>query len=154
GNPDGIQAMGEDSDGTLLVGWKGGIYRFIEGKTEVYSLPGSPRQFRAYSLLRDRDGGLWIGAQKQGLLHVHRGQTVVFSRSDGLSSDNLFLNSLFEDREGNIWVATAEGLDRFRDVAVTTFSAKQGLSSAVVGSVLTDRDGSVWLATWGGLNRV
>src|SRR4029077_425164 len=27
GNPDGIQALGEDADGTLLVGWKGGIYR-------------------------------------------------------------------------------------------------------------------------------
>ena len=40
---------------------------------------------------------------------------------------------LFEDREGNIWVATVDGLDRFRDFAVPTISVKQGLSNAIVG---------------------
>ena len=60
---------------------------------------------------------------------------------------------LFEDREGNIWVATADGLDRFRDFAVPTISVKQGLSNAIVESVLAARDGSVWLGTDDGLNR-
>jgi ligand-binding sensor domain-containing protein len=59
----------------------------------------------------------------------------VFARSNGLSDD--FILSLFEDREGNIWVATTQGLDRFRDPAVPTISVEQGLSSAVVGSLLT-----------------
>jgi hypothetical protein len=57
----------------------------------------------------------------------------------------------WEDREGDIWVATNAGLDRFRDYSVATLSAKQGLSSAVVGSVLADKDGSVWLAAAGSL---
>src|SRR4029077_8974288 len=61
--------------------------------------------------------------------------------------------ALFQDREGNIWVATWEGLDRFRDFAVATFSKKQGLSDPIVGSVLADRDGSVWIATYAGLDR-
>ena len=61
--------------------------------------------------------------------------------------------SLFEDREGNIWVATIDGLDRFRDFAVPTISVKQGLSNATVWSVLAARDGSVWLGTRDGLNR-
>src|SRR5262249_6339744 len=74
-----------------------------------------------------------------------------FSRSDGLSSESVA--TIFEDREGNFWVATDEGLDRFREFAVATLSAKQGLSDSRVASVLADRDGSVWLATAGGLNR-
>jgi signal transduction histidine kinase len=61
--------------------------------------------------------------------------------------------ALFQDREGSVWAATSNGLDRFRDFAVTTLSVKQGLSSAAVGSVLADSDGSVWLGTYGGLNR-
>jgi ligand-binding sensor domain-containing protein len=68
----------------------------------------------------------------------------LFARSDGLSGD--FITGLFEDREGNIWVATSDGLDRFRDFAVATISVKQGLSSGVVWSVLAARDGSVCLA--------
>src|SRR5271169_6226242 len=72
-------------------------------------------------------------------------------QSDGLSGG--FISRLFEDREGNIWVATPDGLDRFRDVAVPTISVKQGLSNADVWSVLAARDGSVWLGTRDGLNR-
>jgi signal transduction histidine kinase/ligand-binding sensor domain-containing protein len=150
GEQDGIQALAEDTDGALLVGWRGGIYRFVEGKTEPYSLRGAS-QFRAHRMLRDRNGGLWIGTSHGGLVHVHQGGTDVFSAADGLSSDTVY--ALFEDREGNTWTSTLEGLDRFRDFTVATFTAKQGLSNAVVGSVLADKDGSVWLATYGGLNR-
>jgi hypothetical protein len=47
----------------------------------------------------------------------------------------------------------SDGLDRFRDFAVSTISVKQGLSDGVVGSVLAAKDGSVWLGTQDGLNR-
>jgi ligand-binding sensor domain-containing protein/signal transduction histidine kinase len=151
GEPDGIQGLGEDVDGALLVGWNGGVHRFVDGKTEAIPFPNTVGQFRARRLLRDRDGGLWIGTQQQGLVHLHRGKTDVFSASDGLSGDSVY--SIFEDQEGSIWVATINGLDRFRDFAVATLTVNQGLSNARVGSVLADRDGSVWLGTRDGLNR-
>jgi ligand-binding sensor domain-containing protein len=85
------------------------------------------------------------------LLHVHEGRTDLFEQSDGLSGN--YVQSIFEDREGNIWVSTLNGLDRFRDLAVSNISAKQGLSSSGVLSVLAATDGSVWLGTRDGLNR-
>jgi PAS domain S-box-containing protein len=151
GNPDALEAFAEDPNGALLVGWKGGIYRFADGTTEAYSLLGNLPQFQTRKILRDRDGGLWIGTFDRGVVHVHQGITSVLSQADGLSGDDVL--TIFEDREGNIWVSTAEGLDRFRDYAVATLTVKQGLSGAVVGSVLADKDGSVWIATYGGLNR-
>jgi ligand-binding sensor domain-containing protein len=60
---------------------------------------------------------------------------------------------LVEDREGTVWVATLNGLDRFRDFTVATLTVRQGLSSARVNSVLANSEGGVWLATAGGLNR-
>ena len=101
--------------------------------------------------LRDRNGGLWIGTLQRGLLHAHQAITDTFRRADGLSGD--WVTAIFEDREGNVWVATIDGLDRFSDVAVATLSQEQGLSNAVVGSVLAAKDGSVWLGTYDGLNR-
>jgi signal transduction histidine kinase/streptogramin lyase len=71
--------------------------------------------------------------------------------TDGLSGDDI--GDVFEDREGTIWISTLEGLDRFRDFAVATLTAKQGLLKARVGSVLAEKNGSVWLATRNGLNR-
>ena len=61
GQPNGIQVIGEDADGTLLVEGKVGIHRFAEGKTGAYELPAAVPQFRATRILRDHDGGLWIG---------------------------------------------------------------------------------------------
>jgi len=87
----------------------------------------------------------------RGVVHVHQGRTDVFASADGLSGD--YVTSLFEDREGNLWVATHDGLDRFRDFAVPTISSQQGLSTVFAYSVLAAKDGSVWLGTSGGLNR-
>src|SRR5258707_14896322 len=41
GEVDGIQAIGEDADGALLVGWKSGIYRALDGITEPHPLVGA-----------------------------------------------------------------------------------------------------------------
>ena len=79
------------------------------------------------------------------------GEWIGFPKPDGLSGRSV--HSFFEDREGNIWVATAEGLDRFRDFAIPTFSDLQGFSSGGIFSVLTAKDGSLWLGTSDGLNR-
>lgn len=151
GEPDGIQGLGEDDDGTLLVGWNGGLWRFVDGKTEAYPLPRTIGQFRARRLLRDRDGGLWIGTSDRGLVRAHHGKRDVFAPSDGLSGEKVI--TIFEDREGSIWVSTANGLDRFHDLAVTTLTVNQGLRNAVVLSVVAARDGSVWFATRAGLSR-
>ncbi len=110
-----IHALMEGDNGALLIATRGGMREFVGGKTEPYRLPGAPAQFSPFSLLKDRDGGTWIGTMDRGLLHVHRGRTDRLTHADGLSGD--FVRSLFEDREGNIWVATAGGIDRFRDVA-------------------------------------
>jgi signal transduction histidine kinase/ligand-binding sensor domain-containing protein len=146
------QTINESDDGALLIATEGGIRSLVDGKSEAYSLPGTGGQgFRALRMHRDRNGGLWIGTTDRGLLHVHQGRTDVFAQADGLSGD--YINKFFEDREGNIWVATVNGLDRFREFAIPTVSVRQGLSNAVVWSVLGARDGSVWLGTPDGLNR-
>src|SRR6266446_6831168 len=148
----GIQALAEDTDGTLPVGWTAGVYRLKDGKMELYPVPGMSHRFRAKRIVRDQNDGVWIATWNHGLVHVHRGRTDVFSILDGLSGNDI--QNVLEDREGNIWVSTIEGLDRFRDLAAATLTVKQGLSSALAGSVLADKmDGSVWIATYGGLNR-
>ena len=146
-----IYALIESDDGGILIAKHSGITKLRNGKAEAYPLPnGLP--FPPHRLLRDRNGGLWIGALRDsGLLHIHEGRTDRFTQAEGLSSESV--NSLFEDREGNIWVATIEGLDRFRDFAIPTFSDRQGFSSRGLFSILAARDGSLWLGASNGLNR-
>jgi len=111
----------------------------------------SDRDIKANKLLRDRDGGLWIGTDGLGIVHVKDGMADSFTRAEGLSGD--IAGSLFEDREGNIWFGSEKGLDRFHKLPVTSLSRQQGLPNGVTKSVLATRDGSVWVATDDGLAR-
>ena len=152
GEVDGIRALAEGDDGSLLIARAGGIRRFAGGQAVMaFPSPPSMQSALASSLLRDRDGGLWMATPTRGLAHVHEGATDTYAQIDGLSGDTV--TALFEDREGSVWVATTEGLDRFRESAVVSYSAKQGLTTGRVTSVMAAGDGSIWAATFDGVNR-
>src|SRR5271166_6533371 len=147
-------------DGRLLVGVTGAGLKQIAGdKVESYPIPDATHPNRllpdqdvdSNKLLRDRDGGLWIGTRERGLIHIHNGSTDILTKSGRLSGN--ISCSLFEDREGNVWFASSQGLDRFRELPVTTISAEQGLSSDRAHSVIAGTDGSIWVATHKGLTR-
>jgi len=152
--------MSTDDDGQILIGMRGAGLRRPQGDRLV-PVPirqaahpeqvVADRDVKANKLLRDRDGGLWIGTEGGGILHVVAGRSDWFTRAEGLSGN--IACSLFEDREGNIWYGSEKGLDRFHKLAVTTLSAQQGVPNEVTKSVLATRDGSVWVATDDGLAR-
>jgi signal transduction histidine kinase/ligand-binding sensor domain-containing protein len=146
-----MYALTGSDDGGILVARRNGITKLKDGKIEAYARAAGP-EFKPARLLRDHHGGVWIGAVvDEGVLHIHNGRTDSFTPADGLSGGAV--SSLLEDFEGNIWVATVDGIERFRDFAIPTISVEQGLSSRGVDSVLVASDGSVWLGTSDGLNR-
>ncbi|WP_162245872.1 MULTISPECIES: sensor histidine kinase [unclassified Roseateles] len=147
-------------DGQVLVGVQRGGLKEVAGDHLVphsFRRDAGPdgwiadRDIRSNKLLRDRDGGLWIGTDGLGLMHVKDGRADTFNRIAGLSGN--VACSLFEDREGNIWYGSEKGIDRFRKLPVTAISTQQGLPDEVSRAVLTARDGSVWVSTEDGLAR-
>jgi signal transduction histidine kinase/ligand-binding sensor domain-containing protein len=156
-----LVGLSKTDEGRLLIAIHGaGLLQLAGAKLESYPVPRSTnskvfledRDVDANRVLRDRDGGLWIGTVERGLIHIHNGRTDVFTKADGLSG-NVVL-SLFEDCEGNIWVSTTGGLDRFRELPVATVSVKQGLSSDATQTVLAATDRSIWVGAHEGLTRL
>ncbi len=153
-----IHALSQTYDGRVLIAMlRAGLKQVVGDKVESYPIRDAmhpnrllgDRDVNSNKLLWDRDGSLWIGTRDRGLIHVHEGRTDVFAKSDGLSGDTI--SSLFEDREGDVWVATTGGLDRFRDLPITTISLNQRLFSNDTNSVLAATDGTIWVATQDGL---
>ena len=146
------RAIVEDGAGEILVARDEGLRRVVGDRIEAYPFPAGAGPVPAFSLLRDRDGALWIGTDREGLVHLSRGRLDRFGPAEGLSAG--FAIDLFEDREGSVWAATLQGLDRFRPFSVPTITARQGLASDHVRSVLATRDGSLWVGGPNGLDRL
>jgi ligand-binding sensor domain-containing protein len=120
--PNGYATFVEEN-GELLVSIPGGLARIRDGRLElVHASPDRLRPYAGTTARRDRDGALWVGTLARGLGHVHEGRTDVYGQADGLTGDDVF--DIFEDREGNLWVATLSGLDRFSNPQVARLSVE------------------------------
>jgi PAS domain S-box-containing protein len=123
-----------------------GVRQYSGGTWSSYVAVGfDGSKVRSHTLLFDREGALWVGADNDGIYRIHDGAADHYTASDGLSGNSV--SFFHEDREGNMWVRTEGGLDMFHNTSVIGYTAQHGLAGADFRSVLALRDGSVWLAS-------
>jgi signal transduction histidine kinase/ligand-binding sensor domain-containing protein len=133
------------------TGPKMGVQYYSGGKWSSYVVPGfDGRTILSEVLLFDRNQTLWVGTTSAGLYHIHDGFADHYGSAQGLSGN--LVETIFEDKEGNIWITTDRGIDLFRDFAVATFSDNEGLIGTTVRSIMASTDGSVWVANEGSLD--
>ena len=155
---DGVESTVSASDGSLLVGIDhggrgAGLERFAQGSWKPFRQPGlDGSKLAIASLFEDRDRALWIGTWDRGIYRIRGSRVDHFGSADGLSSNTVY--SFFQDSEGNIWVATSQGVDCFRDIPVVSFSMREGLTADNPVSVLVAHDGTVWVGNAGGLDAI
>jgi PAS domain S-box-containing protein len=145
----GVGDLALAPDGSVWVGiYKSGpglgLKQWVNSSWKTLITPIlDSNKLRVTSLRLDRHNALWIATEGNGIYRVHDGNVDHFGVADGLSSDSV--EYAFEDGEGNLWLATAEGVDCFRSIPVVSFSVHEGLTADKVGSVLAARDGTVWI---------
>ncbi|MGE0359812.1 MAG: two-component regulator propeller domain-containing protein [Vicinamibacterales bacterium] len=138
----------QDATGRLLVNdWTAGFH--VVGSAQLpFDLD---ERGRGYRLLLDRRGNLWVGTIGQGLWRIRPRRPSGFqseraSSLTGLLSDGV--GALLEDKDGNIWAGTTEGLNRLTPRRVSQLT-DQGF---VVGIEMTP-DNNVWVGTDDALSR-
>lgn len=146
----------QDADGSLVL--RSGATRFEVTHEDLdrlqIPLPNSINwhfnQTTDSDALLDRGGALWVVGEsgvdrlrwpgnppgKMPPVREHAG------RADGLTSDSA--NNLLEDREGNVWLSTAKGLDRFTVTALTPIPLPGNVSFP---SIAIAADGHPWVAS-------
>ena len=96
--------LGTNDDGLYL-------WDVRTGKREAYEKPRMASN-PIVTLLKARDGKLWVGTFNGGLFCVDGAKTVQYTTRDGLLSNNVW--DVVEDREGNLWLGYLDaGLQRF-----------------------------------------
>jgi signal transduction histidine kinase/DNA-binding NarL/FixJ family response regulator/AraC-like DNA-binding protein/streptogramin lyase len=100
----------------------------------------------------DHAGRMWI-ATTTGLWRLSPGDTVRFTKRDGLPTDHV--RQIHEDRDGTLWLGTyGGGLVRCRDGHFATLGRRNGLLEEVVSVVLEDDYDNLWLGGNRGIQRL
>jgi signal transduction histidine kinase/ligand-binding sensor domain-containing protein len=143
----GVVALAAGAAGSLWVAMDGvgaglGVRYFSNGSLTSYVVPGfDGANIRATTLLLDRHQTLWVGTASQGIYHIHDGHADHFGAAQGLTGEEV--HSMYEDKEGDLWIATDKGVDLFRDLPIVSFSSTEGLSGSI--AVVARNDNSLWV---------
>ncbi len=111
-------------------------------------------------IAQDRDGFIWIGSQS-GLMRFdgYRFRTYQHDPQDAGSIPSNFVQSLFADAAGTLWVGTVNaGLARYdpRSGRFVTYPVGEplGISAADVEAIIDDGQDGLWVGTEGGLDHL
>jgi len=105
-----------------------------------------------------KSGDFWIGTNASGVLQMSRAGQLkkrFQEGDDALSlSDNRVL-SIYENESGDLWIATANGLDLLQTNTseIKHFTTEDGLPNNFINAILPEGDSVVWLTTDNGLCR-
>ena len=96
---------------------------------------------------QDRKGHLWFGTVSNGAARYDGESLAWFSEKDGLPSNTV--SSIAEDKDGNLWLGTHNGICKFDGKAFTVMWRTSGRHDQGEGwmGVSADRAGKIWTST-------
>jgi ligand-binding sensor domain-containing protein len=150
-----VQSFAEDASGGIWVSDPAEVLK----RLSTHAAPQHERKIRlptgAWRLMRDSRGQIWAAAFGGGLLRVRDplNAAAIIERFEYEHRLAGSPRSLYEDREGNIWVGMRGGLLRLSESSFTNVTRLDGLTNDGVRTATVGGDGSVWVATGHGLNR-
>lgn len=141
-----VQAIAQTADGYLWLGLEEGLVRFDGVRFTLFHAGNTAAiKYNNVIALCADSSDLWIGTSGGGLLHLRNGEFTAYTSQQGLSND--FIKALYQDRQGNLWIGTNQGLNLFKN-------GKPGLSvpqlaQQTVTALHEDRQGGLWIGTYG-----
>jgi len=157
-----IYSADTDNNGNLWLGTGAGLAVFYAERGEV-TRPDWVDQFAFLKqstitkVYVDREQNLWVGSQGYGLFgrHLITGQ-IYHSLHDPdnlLSLSDDYIQSIFEDRDRQMWIGTGSGLNRIPWLTGVFRHFRRGLLlSDYVRCIAVDEAGRIWVGTSQGLS--
>jgi signal transduction histidine kinase/ligand-binding sensor domain-containing protein len=141
----GARMVYADSFGSLFAGDGHRLFRF-DGKG--FRKIDSPGLGNFVSILVDHRQRLWMASG--GLHGISRntdGRREVLTAADGLAANDV--RTLFEDRDGDVWIGTISGLQRLHAGVFASYSPQDGQQNGASGSdqidaVFAQKNGALW----------
>ncbi len=149
----------EDKFGNLWIANWESLVKFNKADSSYVTFP---KQLFGLDNIRlvfiDGKNILWLGAEFGGMAQFDlKNEEYIESvqkYNEQLSNENVF--DIHEDKYGNIWVATFNGLNFIdkKTKQISHFTTKDGLSGNMIYGILEDKQSHLWLTSTNGLSRM
>ncbi len=148
-----IRAMRSDTHGSLWVVTDAGVLRLGDDPRWFRIAGGAARLSRVSAVAPAPGGALWLSERDHGLLRWDPRRPDEFEPVAEFAT--LKLTSLFPDRRGRLWFASAAGRLGMLDESGTvhSFGPQEGLTAGPYLTVFEDSRHVIWVGSYGGLSR-
>ncbi len=154
-----------DSKGYLWIGNNEGLNIMNTKDNSIIDISNNIRKdseviHYVNSIYEDSEGIYYVGVlRNEGLIKINpKDNTVKVYKNDknnDKSISNNYIRSIVEDLNGDIWVSTSYGLNKFdkKTEEFTRYTMKDGICNDTIYGILVDNNNNLWLSTNGGISK-
>lgn len=146
---------------SLLIGGNQGPLQIMNRNLKLFSEIKQSKEILIFKIYKDSKNRVWTGTNKglkllsfpeKNYKNLLRTVTALFNIP---VLQNVNVNDMLEDVEGNFWIATANGLVKiYPEGNWQVFSEKDGLPSKEISCIFQDREENIWIGTVLGLAKL
>ncbi len=115
-------------------------------------------------IFEDKTHNVWVGTTGGGVTKITpypskiRSESIskaivyTYNTKQGLNYFNV--NTVFQDREGAIWIGTDIGLNQYRGERFQIYDEGDSVVNNLVWTTLCDKEGNIWLGTNDGISKI
>lgn len=141
-----VATVCEDASGNLWFGtFDHGLNRWRDGQLDNFDLNEGVNKTAFFAVFPGASGRLWLSADHEDLYALE---------TNGLlhSLDSVHgIKSIFEDREGRVWLGRQTQLSCWTNGAILNFGPRNGFERNDVRALAQDRAGNIWIGTGNGV---
>lgn len=145
-----VRMITQRPDGLLLLATSSGLATFDGLHFQTLSIPGSTDNEAVNAVLQGANGDLWIGTDGRGVLQ-YSGSGMPNNISELAGRMNERVRMMYEDAANTLWIATQNGIERYRDGQLEAFSNAGMISGDITTPFAEDGHGGMFFITSKGL---
>jgi ligand-binding sensor domain-containing protein/signal transduction histidine kinase len=159
-----IPYIKEDKKGNLWFCTYAGVTKYDGKYFTNYTSKEGMINGAVLSMAEDKDGNFWFSTQGGGVckfevrqsssggLSGTEGSFTHYTNKQGLSDNTV--SAMTIDKNGNLWIGTAGGVNKFDGKTFTHYTTNEGLSDNMVNAIMLSENGDLWVGTEsGGANK-
>ena len=151
---DVVRALREDRAGNLWIATGAGLNRLSGDRMDAFLMPNNLPNDSVRCIWQDHGGRVWIGSNNGMLWYNWFWMHSFYAYNTKYGLSDPFVSAICDDQEGNLWVGTYSGLNRFHEGRFYPELNKDGVPFDKVNALFEDHGGNLWVGCRDGLARL